>query len=376
MLFFIVICYKEDIMNNDLQKILQLFHNATNLNLYIFDQKYKLVKQITTPLAPHFSEQILQQIKKSKDDINLFLITNHSSLGIIKYQKLKIVGWNTNFTISGKNNFSRKAPLLGYKQFSSLIKLLYFTLFNSWPKLPSPQKLILTGANISINDNSHHTYEGYLAERELMSAIAKGNLDLFNQRFRSFIMHGNFGSFSQNKLRNAKDLAISATTLYTRAAVYGGLPVTEAYELSDQIIKQIEQDKTILNYYEYSRAIGEIFINHVYRTKRTNLTSVVYQAQEYIAANFSKINNVNEIAKHLKISTSYLQHLFKKETDKSLIQYINEEKINQAKHKLIFSNKTIEEIAYELGYSNQSQLSTNFKKTTGTTPIAFRKQYK
>lgn len=363
-------------MNNNLQKILQLFHNATNLNLYIFNQKNELVTQVTTPLAPHFSHQILQQIKKNQSTISLFLITNHSSLGIIQYQNLKIVGWNTNFTISGKNNYSRKAPLLGYKQFSSLIKLLYYTLFNSWPQLPSPQKLILTGANISVNENSKPSYEGYLAERELMKAVAKGDLDLFNRRFRSFIKYGNFGSFSQNKLRNAKDLAISATTLYTRAAIHGGLPISEAYELSDKIIKQIEQDKTILNYYEYSRAIGEIFINHVYRTKRTNLTSVVYQAQEYIATNFSTITNVNEIANHLKISISYLQHLFKKETGKSLIQYINEEKIDQAKHELIFSNKSIEEIAYKLGYSNQGQLSTNFKKITHMTPTSFRKQYK
>lgn len=363
-------------MNTNLQKILQLFHNATNLNLYIFNEKNELVKQITTPLAPHFSHQILQQIKRSQNDISLFLITNHSSLGIIKYQNVKIVGWNTNFTISGNSDYSRKAPLLGYQQFSSLIKLLYFTLFNSWPQLPAPQKLILTGANISINDNATSSYEGYLAECELMNAVTQGNLSLFNQRFRSFVKHGNFGSFSQNKLRNAKDLAISATTLYTRAAIRGGLPTSEAYELSDKIIQQIEQDKTILNYYEYSRAIGEIFINHVYRTKRTNLTSVVYQAQEYIVANFSTITNVNEVANHLKISISYLQHLFKKETGQSLIQYINEEKINQAKHELIFSNKRIEEIAYDLGYSNQGQLSTHFKKITGTTPLAFRKQYK
>ncbi|WP_103662238.1 AraC family transcriptional regulator [Lactobacillus sp. HT06-2] len=359
-----------------LEQLLQKFHDGTDLNLYVFDQENKLVEQFTTPLAPSFNAQTLTQIKQNNEKIALYLMTNHSSLGIINYDRFKIVGWNTNFTITGKGNYARKAPLLGYQQFSSLISLLYFTLFQTWPELPKAQKMITTGANIPVKENSAPSYEGYLAERELMDAVMKGNLTLFNKRFRSFIQHGNFGSFNQNELRSEKDLAISATTLYTRAAIQGGLPVSEAYNLSDQIIKQIEQDLTIPNYYEYTRSIGEIFINHVYRTKRKNLTSVIYKAQEFIVANYASIHNVDEIAEHLKISTSYLQHLFKKETGKSLIQFINEEKINQAKHKLIFSNKTVEEIAYDLGYRNQSQLSTNFKKLTKMTPIAFRKQYK
>lgn len=101
-------------------------------------------------------------------------------------------------------------------------------------------------------------YEGYLAEQELMEAVQLGNLDLYNQRFRSFIKEGNIGLLGAGKLRREKNLAISATTLYTRAAIRGGLAASEAYALSDQIINRLEKDTVISNFYEYSRAIGEI----------------------------------------------------------------------------------------------------------------------
>lgn len=131
-----------------------------------------------------------------------------------------------------------------------------------------------------------------------------------------------------------------------------------------------------MNFYEYTRAIGEIFINRVTRTKRINLTSIVYKAEEYIYANFDHISSINEIAHSLHISESYLQHLFKKETGKSLVQFINYQKVQEAQHELIFTNKSVENIAYDLGFSNQGQLSTMFKKFTKLTPLQYRKQYK
>lgn len=364
-------------MDSQYINIFRNFHNATNLNLYVLNSINETVERYTTPLAPNLSKDLIKNSPLTTD-LNIYLITNQSSLGIFKLDDYKIIGWNPNFTVGGKGGYLRKAPMLDYNQFSHLMSCLYFMIYQKWPQINAKNnKNIFIGESIdSTPSTSKANFEGYMSEKEIMDAVAEGNLDQFNKRFAIFVKKGNFGKFGQSKNRDAKDLAIAATTLYTRAAIRGGLSVTEAYGLSDQIIKQIEQDKTILNYYEYSRAIGEIFINRVIRSKRINLTSPVYKAQEYIYANYKTIKNIDEISQVVGISSSYLQHIFKKETGKSLVQFINREKVKQAKHDLVFTDNSIEEIAYDLGYNNQGQLSTVFKKVTGSTPITFRKQYK
>ncbi|HIY92447.1 helix-turn-helix domain-containing protein [Companilactobacillus sp. HBUAS56275] len=363
-------------MNKSNETILYNYHAACNLSLYVLNENNEMVARYTPPLAPNLKENLIKKAPLSSE-LDIYLITNKSSLGIFKLDNYKIIGWNPDFTTSGKGGYLRKAPMLDYKEFSNQMSCLYYMFFQKWPHINSIQEKILVGESIDDEPtNNNSTYEGYLSEKELMDAVTQGNLARFNKFFSIFIKEGNFGTFSKDKNRDAKDMAIAATTLYTRAAIAGGLPASQAYGLSDHIIKQIEKDSTILNYYEYSRAIGEIFINRIIRHKRMNLTSTVYQAQEYIYANFRSITSVNEIAQSIGVSTSYLQHLFKKETGHSLINLINREKIKQAQHYLIFTKKSIEEIAYDSGYNNQSQFSTIFKKEVGITPTSFRKQKK
>lgn len=363
-------------MNNQYINIFRNFHSATELNIYILNSDNETIERYTTPLAPNLSKDAIKNYSLT-NDLNIYLVNNQSSLGIFQLDNYKIVGWNPNFTIGGKGGYLRKAAIVDHNQFSHLMSCLYFMIFQKWPKLNiKNDKNFFIGENINSVSSNQASYEGYLSEKELMDAVTNGNLKQFNQRFIIFTKKGNFGNFGQSIARNSKDMAIAATTLYTRAAIAGGVYAEEAYGLSDQIIKQIEQDGTTLNYYEYSRAIGEIFINRVIRSKRMNLTSPVYKAQEYIYAHYKTIKNINEISQAVGISSSYLQHIFKKETGKSLVQFINEEKVKQAKHDLIFTEKTIEDIAYDLGYNNQGQLSTVFKKVTGSTPITFRKHYK
>lgn len=362
-------------MEDQLALILQNFHEATNLNLYVLNEKNKLAKKFVTPLAPDLSKDLVNKINQ-KNDLNFLLINNQSSIAQFAYQNYSIICWNSNFTISNGNNYDHLAPLLGWDRFIQNMNCLFFMIFKHWPEVNVEKKKFNIGENIYSPHQKKASYEGYLVECELMDIVSKGNINLYNQYFREFVEHANIGEFGQNKLRNAKDMAIAATTLYTRAAIRGGLPASEAYNLSDDIISHIEKDNVISNYYEYSRSIGEIFVNRVYRTKRLNITSTVYKAQEYIYSNFAKITSVKKIADNVGVSVSYLQHRFKNETGSSLIDFINQEKINFAKHELIFSENSIEEIANNSGFKNLSVFSSTFKKLEKRSPSNYRKEFK
>ena len=79
------------------------------------------------------------------------------------------------------------------------------------------------------------------------------------------------------------------------------------------------------------------------------------------------------ISKHFSISYSYLGRYFKKQTGETLQHYITNYKLRLVETRLLHSNMTINEIAYELSFTDESHLNRAFKKYKGMNPTAFRK---
>jgi AraC-like DNA-binding protein len=85
--------------------------------------------------------------------------------------------------------------------------------------------------------------------------------------------------------------------------------------------------------------------------------------------------SVGDLASRLNISSRYLTDLLKVETGKTAIELIHIALINEAKNRLRKKDKTISEIAYDLGFENMSYFSRLFKKETGMLPTDFKNQF-
>lgn len=77
-------------------------------------------------------------------------------------------------------------------------------------------------------------------------------------------------------------------------------------------------------------------------------------------------------ASELNLSAGYLGDLVKKETGKSAQEYIQSKIIDVAKELIFDGNKTVSEIAYELGFKYPQHFSRLFKQRVGQTPQGFR----
>ncbi|SFD82324.1 Helix-turn-helix domain-containing protein [Chitinophaga sp. CF118] len=77
-------------------------------------------------------------------------------------------------------------------------------------------------------------------------------------------------------------------------------------------------------------------------------------------------------AEELHFSAKYFGDLIKKETGKSAQEYIQNKIIDVAKNKIFGSDKTVNEIAYELGFKYPQHFTRLFKKRVGYTPNEFR----
>lgn len=86
--------------------------------------------------------------------------------------------------------------------------------------------------------------------------------------------------------------------------------------------------------------------------------------------------SVARIAEWLQCNPDYLSHLFHKETGTPLTRYINDQRMNQARHLLESSPLSIKEIALAAGYSDAGYFARVFFQTTGTTPTRYRMNLK
>lgn len=82
--------------------------------------------------------------------------------------------------------------------------------------------------------------------------------------------------------------------------------------------------------------------------------------------------SVSYFADKICLSANYFGDLIKKETGKSAIEYIQFKTMTIAKDMLTGSNKTVSEIAYELGFQYPQHFVRSFKKRVGCTPSEYR----
>ncbi len=81
---------------------------------------------------------------------------------------------------------------------------------------------------------------------------------------------------------------------------------------------------------------------------------------------------VSYCAEELHLSANYFGDLIKKETGISAQEYIQTKVIDVAKERIFDTDKSIGEIAYELGFKYPQHFTRLFKQKTGNTPIEYR----
>lgn len=94
----------------------------------------------------------------------------------------------------------------------------------------------------------------------------------------------------------------------------------------------------------------------------------------HIHAHIHQDIDVEELANVACVTKPYLIRLFKAELGESPIQYINRKKVERAQLLLYTTDKTVKEVAYDLGFGDHSYFIRLYKKLTGVTPQEYRRR--
>lgn len=139
---------------------------------------------------------------------------------------------------------------------------------------------------------------------------------------------------------------------------------------------------TLVNYESIDVLVREVkkFLRDVFDevSKDTADTdSFIDQIIEYIEDNYNSPDfSVDGIARHFGVSVTYIGQYFKMKKGTTMSSYVSRVQIDNAKRILLTTDKTVKEIADEIGFTEVSNFIRKFKTQTGVTPGLYRKANK
>lgn len=113
----------------------------------------------------------------------------------------------------------------------------------------------------------------------------------------------------------------------------------------------------------------------IFQGQKAHEDEPVKKAQEYIEQNFQEKITVFELASMFALGRRSLERRFKKATCNTVSEYIQRVKVEAAKKGFETTRKTINEVMYEVGYSDVKAFRTTFRKFTGLSPMEYRNKY-
>ena len=102
---------------------------------------------------------------------------------------------------------------------------------------------------------------------------------------------------------------------------------------------------------------------------------MVKQAQDYIEAKLDEKISVDHLSSRLAVSRRNFDRRFIKATGNTPVEYAQRVKIEAAKKTFENSRKTINEVMYEVGYTDAKSFREVFRKITGMSPLEYRTRY-
>ena len=214
----------------------------------------------------------------------------------------------------------------------------------------------------------------YAFENEIMDIVAMGSENKLNKLFSAF-NESFFEKRVADPVRNAKNYGIIMNTLLRKAAERGGVHPMYLDKLSSKFAMKIELFTSVEQGNELMTQMFKDYCKLV-REHASNYSPLVKSAVIAIDSDLSAELSLSSLASQLNVSNVYLATVFKKETGKTVTEYINEKRISYAKHLLRTTSLQIQTISLHCGIMDVHYFSKLFKQKTGRTPSDFRNESK
>lgn len=346
----------------------ELFIGGPAKKLYRFEDSFTLFYMVFALPIPKGKKAVLlgPYLHQSIDAEKVLEICERNG---ISPQQQKVV-----------NDFLLAVPVLG--EDNALFLLLDAFCERLWQgsyEIVDLQQQIHPQENMTVNERGiddtflsmKNMERRYRFENEMMDAVMMGYEHKVRQML-SGISESAFEKRLTDPIRNMKNYGVIMNTLLRKAAERGGVHPFHLDKISSQYATEIEKLSSVQQGRFLMAEMFREYCQLVKKHRNRDFSPVVRQAVTVIEADPSAEMNLHILAKELGVSNGYLSARFKKETGKTVTEYIWDKRLSYAKHLLKSTTLQIQTVAQHCGIVDVHYFSKLFKKDTGKTPSQFR----
>ncbi|WP_278341138.1 helix-turn-helix domain-containing protein [Lactobacillus acetotolerans] len=225
---------------------------------------------------------------------------------------------------------------------------------------------------VKLSNNGAHV--NYAFERETNLAVLNGDTVHIKNAMESLYNSGRIGILSnKGELRNIINFGIIAVSTNIRVALRHGMDFEVAYSLNDHYVYLLEKQNT---FNDVISCIENELIDLSHQIEKYRIKGMppaIIRAYHELLSNVTSEVKLNDLAAMINMSPNYFSSLFKKWIGISFTQFRALTRVNYSLTLLTATDKSISEIADELGFSDQAYFTNIFKYFTKVTPGQFRR---
>jgi AraC-like DNA-binding protein len=216
----------------------------------------------------------------------------------------------------------------------------------------------------------------YGHEQREQNSIRTGNIEALKLCWKEEFS-GKVGKLASDSLRSTKNVAVTVIGLSARSAIQGGVSPELAFSMADAFVKNMED-----NLFDEGLVFDSIHEAELEFTKlvhklgsKSSYNPIIRQAKDYISMHIHNKISIAAMAQEIGVNPNYLSTLFSKSENKTITDYITDEKLHLCENMLKYSDYTIQEISAYFAFSSQSYFTKLFKRVYGLTPGEYRQLY-
>lgn len=151
--------------------------------------------------------------------------------------------------------------------------------------------------------------------------------------------------------------------------------LAKLYELEDNELNDARK-KLTLAHLLIQISISTEQIVHKEEMPRDEQTEIAERTTNFLFANYREPITIDDVARGVNLSKSYLSHVFKNVTGYTIMSYLMSYRLSQARGQLLAEpHKPIKQVSFENGFESEAHFSRSFKNSFGVSPSKYRKEH-
>lgn len=207
-------------------------------------------------------------------------------------------------------------------------------------------------------------------EQRLLRAISKSDRETAAQLLNDLLGHIFF--CTQGDFVRIKSSLYELLILVSRATIHAGSDSEKTLALSHGYLNDISNIQSIDALCLWFTNVVGVLMEGVFDFSHLRHSDAIYHVVQYMHGHYAEKISLEDAAKAVYLSPTYLSRIFKQETGISFNRYLNNIRVEKSKTLLISNQVRLADIAPMVGFEDQSYYTKVFKRTTGMLPSLYR----